>query len=89
MLLHVENDDHITPANYITHFVMKANTGLAVLYMWKNWGVIDVGIFFFETKMGLITEQQQSTVPSMAEMINSSVIFLLMVRNLHNFCLFY
>ncbi|PPQ86963.1 hypothetical protein CVT25_009785 [Psilocybe cyanescens] len=61
MLLHVENDDHITPANHITHFVMKTSTGLAVLYMWKNWGVID-----------------QSTVPSVAEMINSGVIFLLM-----------
>ncbi|KAH9486460.1 hypothetical protein JR316_0000525 [Psilocybe cubensis] len=61
MLLHVENDDRITPANYITHFVMKTNTGLAVLYMWKNWGVID-----------------PSTTPSMAEMINSCVIFLLM-----------
>lgn len=50
MLLHVENDDHITPANHITHFVMKTSTGLAVLYMWKNWGVIDVGVFFLWSK---------------------------------------
>lgn len=47
MLLHVENDDFITPANYMTHLSMKTSTGLAVLYMWKNWGVIDVLLNLF------------------------------------------
>ncbi|KAF9486538.1 hypothetical protein BDN70DRAFT_870116 [Pholiota conissans] len=41
LLLHVEEDEHITPINYLTHLVMKTNVGLAVLFMWKNWGVID------------------------------------------------
>ncbi|KAF8963890.1 hypothetical protein BDZ97DRAFT_1919416 [Flammula alnicola] len=61
MLLHVEHDEHITPINYMTHLVMKTNAGLAVLFMWMNWGVID-----------------QIVSPTIAEMINSGVIFLLM-----------
>jgi hypothetical protein len=47
LLLHVDQDEFITPINYLTHLVMKTNTGLAVLFAWKNWGVIDVDIFSF------------------------------------------
>jgi len=41
LLLHVERDEFITPINYLTHLVMKTNAGLAVLFLWKNWGIID------------------------------------------------
>ncbi|KAF8203965.1 hypothetical protein BJ912DRAFT_220837 [Pholiota molesta] len=61
LLLHVDQDEFITPINYLTHLVMKTNAGLAVLFAWKNWGVID-----------------HITSPTVAEMINSGVIFLLM-----------
>ncbi|KJA28447.1 hypothetical protein HYPSUDRAFT_33837 [Hypholoma sublateritium FD-334 SS-4] len=60
-LLHVEGDEFITPINYLTHLVMKTNAGLAVLFLWKNWAIID-----------------QVIAPTVAEMINSGVVFLLM-----------
>ncbi|KDR85506.1 hypothetical protein GALMADRAFT_149954 [Galerina marginata CBS 339.88] len=43
MLLHVEQDDAITPDNFISHLVMKTGVGLAILYMWKNWSWLDQG----------------------------------------------
>ncbi|KAF9566973.1 hypothetical protein CPC08DRAFT_62830 [Agrocybe pediades] len=41
VLLHVEEDDIITPSNIMTHLVMKTNTGLAVLFLWTCFGVFD------------------------------------------------
>lgn len=55
LLLHVDQDEFITPINYLTHLVMKTNTGLAVLFVWKNWGVIDVDILFFFRRQPQLT----------------------------------
>ncbi|KAF8913170.1 hypothetical protein CPB84DRAFT_1760523 [Gymnopilus junonius] len=41
VLLHVDQDEAITPVNSMTHHVMKTGTGLGVLLMLKNWGVFD------------------------------------------------
>ena len=49
-LLHVERDEHITPINYLTHLVMKSNAGLAVLFLWKSWAIIDVCVWHFFAK---------------------------------------
>ncbi|KAF5311890.1 hypothetical protein D9619_002684 [Psilocybe cf. subviscida] len=41
ILLHVEHDEFITPINFLTHIVVKTNAGLAILFMWRNWSLID------------------------------------------------
>ncbi|KAF8167576.1 hypothetical protein B0H34DRAFT_22542 [Crassisporium funariophilum] len=41
ILLNVETQQVTTRLSHLTHFVVKTNAGLGVLYMWKNWGLID------------------------------------------------
>lgn len=35
----------ITPANFLTHLVMKTNTGLCTLLIWKTWSNLDVRFY--------------------------------------------
>ncbi len=53
-LLHVERDEYITPINYLTHLVVKTNAGLAVLFLWKSWAIIDVCVWHFFSKINMI-----------------------------------
>ncbi|KAJ6520157.1 Dor1-like family-domain-containing protein [Mycena sanguinolenta] len=32
-----------TPKNKLTHFVAKTNAGVTLLYMWRAWGVMEIG----------------------------------------------
>jgi len=53
MLLHVEQDDIITPSNLMTHLVMKTGTGLAVLFMWTNYGIFNVCVSILSLQKNL------------------------------------
>lgn len=41
LLLHPSRQHAPTSKNWLSHLVAKSGAGIAVLYMWKNWGVID------------------------------------------------
>jgi len=49
LLLYILADDSrdsvITPANFLTHLVMKTNIGLTVLFIWKTWSILNVRVF--------------------------------------------
>jgi hypothetical protein len=34
----------ITPANFLTHLVMKTNIGLNVLFVWRTWSILNVRV---------------------------------------------
>ncbi|KAJ7492298.1 hypothetical protein FB451DRAFT_1502264 [Mycena latifolia] len=51
-----------TPKNRLTHLVAKTSAGVAVLYMWKAWGVLDIG----------------SSRPSIQQQVHCGVLFLLL-----------
>jgi hypothetical protein len=36
-----------TPKNRLTHLVAKTSAGLAVLYTWRAWGAMNIGVCFF------------------------------------------
>jgi hypothetical protein len=42
VLLHASQQHTLTPEYFLSLLVAKSGAGIAVLYMWKNWGVIDV-----------------------------------------------
>ncbi|KAJ6502652.1 hypothetical protein DFH09DRAFT_1335799 [Mycena vulgaris] len=53
---------HWTPKNQCTHLVSKTSAGVAVLYMWKAWGVLDFG----------------SSRPAIQQQVHCGVLFLLL-----------
>ncbi|KAJ7161238.1 hypothetical protein C8R43DRAFT_323507 [Mycena crocata] len=52
-----------TRKNRLTHLVAKSSSGVAVLYMWRAWGVLEVG----------------SSRPAIQQQVHCGVLFLLLV----------
>lgn len=43
-VLHPAGAHARTPQNRLTHLVVKTSAGIALLYMWRAWGVIEIGV---------------------------------------------
>ena len=48
--------------NLRTHLLSKTSAGIAILYMWKTWGIVDVCLLSFELALHLRSAENDSTI---------------------------